>query len=88
MINEQTTVRPLAQQQEAYDRASHDPYAILFMVTQNPASLIMLKHDDATGPSGDGRKTWEELQEKHLKITEENKRDKTTVALVFVMILP
>lgn len=70
------TGRSLAQQQEAYDRASHNLYAILFMVTQNPVSLIVLKHDDATGTSGDGRKTWEELQEKYLKVTDKNIRAK------------
>ena len=67
----------LAQQQEAYDRASHDLYAILFMVTQKPASLIVLKHEDTTGTSGDGRRAREELQEKYLKVTDETIRSKT-----------
>ena len=33
-------------------------YAIIFMVTERPASLIVLKHEDATATSGDGRKAW------------------------------
>ncbi|CAN0352706.1 unnamed protein product, partial [Scytosiphon promiscuus] len=39
--------------------------------------LIVLKHEDATGTSGDGRKAWEELQEKYLKVTDETIRAKT-----------
>ncbi|CAN0373449.1 unnamed protein product, partial [Scytosiphon promiscuus] len=47
------------------------------MVTQKPASLIVLKHEDTTGTSGDGRRAWEELQEKYLKVTDETIRAKT-----------
>ena len=47
------------------------------MVTQKPASLSVLKHEDATGTSGDGQKAWEELQEKHIKVTDETIRAKT-----------
>ena len=72
-----TTGRSLAQQQEAYDRASHDLYAILFMVTPKPAYLIVLKHEDATGTSCDGRKAWDELQEKYLKVIDETISAKT-----------
>ena len=31
----------------------------------------MLKREDATGTSGDGRKAWEEHPEKNLKVTDE-----------------
>ena len=48
--------RTLAQQQQAYDRASHDLHAILSMVTQIPPSLTVLKHEDTAGTSGDGRR--------------------------------
>lgn len=33
-------------------------YAILFVVTQKPSSLIVLKDEDATRTSGDERKAW------------------------------
>ena len=45
---------------ETYDRVPHEVSAIIFMVTQIPASLIVLKHEDATGTIGDKRKAWEE----------------------------
>lgn len=45
----------------------------------------MFEHDDATGTSGDRRKAWEELPEKHLKVTDETIRDKTR-ALATTMI--
>lgn len=67
----------LAEQQEAYDRGSHDLYVILFIVAQKPAFLIVLKHENATGTSGDGQKAPEDLQEKYIKITDETIRAKT-----------
>lgn len=38
------------------------------MVTQKPASLIALEHEDVIGTSGDGREAWEELQDTYLKV--------------------
>ena len=37
----------------------------------------MLKHEETTGTSGDGRRVWKELQEKYLKVTDETIRSKT-----------
>ena len=44
---------------------------------QKPASLIVLKLEDTAGTSGDGRRAWEELQEKCLKATDETICSKT-----------
>lgn len=63
-----TTSRYLAEQEEAYDRTSHDLYAILFVATLKLASLLVLKHEDATRASDDGRKAWEGVQKKYLRL--------------------
>lgn len=45
----------------------------------------MLKHEGATGTSGDGWKPWEELREKYLKVTDETVRAKTAELAVTPM---
>ena len=80
------TVRSLAQQEEVHNRASDDLYAILFMVTQKPASLIVPKDEDAVGTSGDGRRAWKELQGKYPKFTDETIHAKTAELVATAMI--
>ena len=50
-------------------------YAMLFLLTEKPASLLVLKHEDETGATGDGQKALQELFSKH-KVTDEVIRTK------------
>ena len=46
----------LAQEIAAYERTYQDLFAMLFLLTEKPASLLVLKHEDDTGMTGDGQK--------------------------------
>ena len=56
-----TATHTLEQAQSTYDKASQDLYAILHLLTQEPAQLLVLKHEDKTGTGGNGQKAWQEL---------------------------
>lgn len=55
----------------AYDKANEDIYADIFMLTEAPVSLLVLKHEDKTGIRGNEQKTVRELVAKHNKVTNE-----------------
>ena len=61
----------LAQEIAAYERANQDLYAMLFLLTEKPASLLVLNYEDETGTTGDGQKTLQELVSKYNKVTDE-----------------
>ena len=61
----------LAQEIAAYERANQNLYAILFLLTEKPASLLVLKHEDEIGTTGDGQKALQELVSKYNKVTDE-----------------
>ena len=61
----------LAQAQATYDKASQDLYTILYLITEKPAQLLVLKHEDEAGIGGNGQKAWQELESKFLKVTDE-----------------
>ena len=46
-------------------------YAMLFLLSEKPASLLVLKHEDETGMTGDGEKALQELVSKCNKVTDE-----------------
>lgn len=61
--------------QTAFDKANQDLYAILFLVTEKPASLLVAKHaQDIRGTRGNGQAALQELEAKYLKITNETIR--------------
>lgn len=53
------------------DRANEDLYAILYLLTEKPAALLVAKHEDTTGTSGDGQKALQDLVSKYNKVTDE-----------------
>ena len=61
----------LAEEIAAYERANQDLYAMLSLLTEKPASLLVLKHEDETGTTGDGQKALQELVSKYNKVTDE-----------------
>jgi len=62
-------------EQAAFDQANEDLYAILFLVTEKPAALLVAKHaDDSRGTRGDGQAAMNELEAKYLSITNESIR--------------
>lgn len=65
----------LEQRQAAYDRANQDLFAILYLITEKPAALLVTKHaEGARGTRGNGQKAVKELESKYLKITNETIR--------------
>ena len=44
---------------------------IFLLTTEKPASLLVLKHEDETGTTGDGQKALQELVLKYNKVTDE-----------------
>ena len=61
----------LAQEITAYERANQDLYAMLFLLTENPSSLLVFKHEDEAGTTGDEQNTLQELVSKYNKVTDE-----------------
>ena len=46
-------------------------YAILFRLTEKPASPLVLKLEDDTGMAGDGHKAMQELANEYNKVSDE-----------------
>ena len=67
----QASQTALAQEILAYERANQDLYAILYLLTEKPASVLVLKHEDETGMTGDGQKAMQELVAKYNKVADE-----------------
>ena len=44
---------------------------MLFLLTEKPASLLVLKHENETGTTGDGQKALQELVSNYNKVTDE-----------------
>ena len=64
-----------ATEQAEFDKANQDLYAILFLITEKPASLLVTKHaQDIRGTRGNGQAALQELESKYLKITNETIR--------------
>ena len=62
----------LAQEIAAYERANRDLHDIFFLlITENPVSLLVRKHEDDTGTTGDGQKALQELVSKYNKVPDE-----------------
>ena len=74
---DESTIAPrtLGHAQATYDKASQDLYTILYLLTEKPAQLLVLKHEDETGIGGNGQKAWQELESEFLKVTDEVIRD-------------
>ena len=65
----------LEQRQAAYDRANQDLFAILYLIAEKPAALLVRKHaEGARRTRGNGQKAVKELESKYLKITNETIR--------------
>ena len=65
----------LLQRQAEFDRANQDLYAILYLVTDKAAALLVAIHAyDERGTRGDGQKTMKELEAKYLRVTNETIR--------------
>ena len=60
----------LAQGIAVFERAKQDLYAMLFFLTAKPAPLLVLKHENETGTTGDGRRALQELVSKHNNVTD------------------
>ena len=54
-----------------FDRANKDLYAILYLLTDKPATLLVAKHVDATGTSGNGQQALLDLVNKYKKVMDE-----------------
>ncbi len=81
-----TTVATLAQRQAAYDRADHELFAILSLVTEEPASYLVRKHrKGTTGTRGHGQKAWHELHSKYMTATDEAIRCKSAELVATTM---
>ena len=60
----------LAQEIAAYKRENQDLYAMRFLLKEKPAPLVVLKHEDETGTTGDGQNALQELVSKYNKVTD------------------
>ena len=61
----------LQQSTASFDRANEDLYAILFLLTEKPAAILVLKHEHPDGMSGNEQHALEELVQKYDKVTDE-----------------
>ena len=50
-----------------YEKANEDLYAILSLLTEQPAALVVDKHEDSTGTNGGGKQTLQKLVNKYSK---------------------
>ena len=65
----------LLQRQSAYDRGNENLYAILYLVTDKAAALLVAVHAyDERRTRGDDRGAMQELEEKYLRVTNETIR--------------
>ncbi|CAN0299657.1 unnamed protein product, partial [Scytosiphon promiscuus] len=77
---------PLAQRQATYDRADHELFAILSLMTEEPASYLVRKHrKGTTGTRGHGQKAWQELHSKYMTATDETIRCKSAELVATAM---
>ena len=51
--------------------ANEDLYAILYLLTDKPAALLVAKHEDTAGTSGNGQRALLEIVSKYKKVTDE-----------------
>ena len=58
---------------------------MLILLTEKPASLLVLKHEDETGTIGDGQKALQELVSNYNKVTDEVIREKMDKLVNFNM---
>lgn len=63
--------------QAEYDRCNEELFAILHLATEQPASLLVRKHEDASGLSGNGYNSYQELVTTYKMVTDEKIRAKT-----------
>ena len=68
---EETTSTGISPARAGCNRANEDLYAILYLLTEKPASLLVLKHEDESATSGDGLKALQKLVGKYNKVTDE-----------------
>lgn len=54
-----------------FNRANADPCAILYLLKEKPAALLLTKHEDTTGSRGDRQSVLQELAEKYNNVTDE-----------------
>ena len=54
-----------------YNRANEDLYAVLYLLTEKPAALLVAKHEDTAGTSGEGLKALQQLLGKYNKVADE-----------------
>ena len=69
--NRETTGTGISLALAGYNRVEEDICAILYLLTEKPAALLVTKHEDTTDTSGDGLKAVQELVGKYNKITDE-----------------
>ena len=70
-----STTNTLTKEQADFDQSNKDLYALLFLVTEKPAALLVTKHaTDIRGTCGDGQAAMKELESKYLSITNESIR--------------
>ena len=55
------------------------------MLTEQPAQLLVLKHEDKAGIRGNGQKAWQELESKFIKVTDEVIRAKLAELAATIM---
>lgn len=51
---------------------------MLYLLSENPARLLIVKHEDETGVGGIGQTVWRELESQLLNVTGEVIRDNST----------
>ena len=62
---ENTTSAGISPALAGYNRTNEDLCAILYLLTEKPAALIVAEHEDTTGTSGGGLKALQELVGKY-----------------------
>ena len=81
-----TTAVTFAERQAAYDRADHELFAVLSLVTEEPASYPVRKHrEGTTGTRGHGRKAWKDLHSRYMTAPDETIRSKSAELVATTM---
>ena len=79
---------PLARRQPEYDRADHELFAVLSLITEEPASYLVRKQrKGTTGIRGHGQKAWPKLHSKHMTAIDETIRCKSAELVATTMTL-
>ena len=68
---EETTSAGISPALAGYNRANEIFYAIIYLLTEKTAALLVAKHEDTTGTSGDQPKALQELVDKYNKVADE-----------------